>query len=56
MDIIKATEFVLYRVKPPDVLVFAEKYLQEILVEANSLIDMLVLFEQEYLFTINWVS
>ena len=39
---------------PSDGLEFEEKLSVEILLEANTLMYMLVLFEQEYLFTMDW--
>jgi hypothetical protein len=50
----RGSEFVIYRVKDEEVLEFLEKYQPDILLEAASLMQLLLLFEQDYLFSVDY--
>lgn len=50
----RGVEFVIYKVRDDDVLCFEEKYTEQILLQANSLMELLQLFEREILFDINY--
>jgi hypothetical protein len=47
-------EFVIFKVKDENVFGFLEKYHADILLEAASLMQLLILFEKEWLFEIKY--
>ena len=52
----KSGEFVIYKVKDEDIFGFLEKYHAEILLEASSLMQLLLLFEKEWMFNMEWTN
>jgi hypothetical protein len=50
----KGREFVIYKVKEEFVFEFLEKYHREILLEAASLMQLLILFERDWLFGVEF--
>jgi hypothetical protein len=52
----KAAEYVIFKVKTEDELFFREKYDTEIVVEADSLMQLLICFEQDIIFSLDYVQ
>lgn len=50
----KGVEFVIYKVSDELEQAFRNKYGKEILIEENALTDVLIKFEQEFMFTIDF--
>lgn len=50
----KGREFVIYKVKDELIFQFMEKYHKQVLLEAASLMQLLILFEQEWMFELEW--
>lgn len=48
----KGREFVVYRVKDDHVFAFLQRYHRDVLVEAASMMQLLILFERDWLFDI----
>lgn len=51
----KGQEFIIYKVHKEDDQSFREKYGNDILVEADNLMDVLLGFEQEIMFSLDYV-
>lgn len=47
-------EFIIYKVQEEMIFEFLEKYHAQILLEASSLMQLLILFEKEWMFGIEW--
>lgn len=47
-------EFVIYKVPDKEIFSFLEKYHERVLLEAGSLMQLLILFEEEWLFTLEY--
>lgn len=52
----KGGEFVIFKVKDEDIFGFLEKYHAQILLEAASLMQLLILFEKEWMFDVEWTN
>jgi hypothetical protein len=52
----KGSEFVIYKVKDKDIFGFLEKYHAQILLEASSLMQLLILFEKEWMFDQEYIN
>lgn len=50
----KGSEFVIYKVHEEMIFEFLEKYHAKILLEASSLMQLLILFEREWMFCEEW--
>ena len=50
----RAGEFIIYKVQEDMIFQFLEKYHSQILLEASSLMQLLILLEREWLFDIEW--
>lgn len=52
----KRSEFVIYKVEDQMIFQFLEKYHAQILLEASSLMQLLILFERDWMFDIEWTK
>lgn len=52
----KACEFVIYKVHEEMIFDFLEKFHGQVLLEASSLMQLLILFEKEWVFDIEWTN
>lgn len=50
----KGNEFVIYKVREEMIFEFLEKYHLDVLLEAASLVQLLILFEREWIYEIEW--
>ena len=50
----KGSEFVIYKVQEEMIFEFLEKYHSNILLEASSMMQLLILFEKEWMFGVEW--
>jgi hypothetical protein len=52
----RGCEFVVYRVRYDLIMEFLEKYQHQVWYEADNLMNLLIVFEQELLFTLEYTS
>jgi hypothetical protein len=52
----QSSEFVINKVKDELIFSFLEKYHEQVLLEAGSLMQLLMLFEKEWLFSLEFLA